>query len=191
MTDFDHRFFFDFTDPISYLVAKELDSVDGGRDGSPAWVPFELQPPPTPLTSWDDPALVDRWREGEERAEESGLSLNAPTLVPWTRKAHELCLHAAESGSAGELRMLLFDAYFVDGRDIGRVDVLVELARGTGLDPTETKAVLDVDRFEPDVTALRAEAESLGVTTVPTLVGAQSRLEGFQNRNALATFLRT
>jgi len=190
--------YFDLTDPLSYLLARELEVVLGelsaGDRRDPIdvrWMPFELRPPPTPLTTSDDPTLAERWDRARALAVESGLTFRPGHLVPWTRKAHELLLHAATANLQGPIRTAVFECWLLEGRDIGRVDVLVELARNAGLEVTETKAVLDVDRFEADVAAARAVALSAGVTETPVLVRGDRRLEGFHNRTALGTFLGT
>jgi predicted DsbA family dithiol-disulfide isomerase len=92
-------------------------------------------------------------------------------------------------GVGDAVRAAVFDAYFEGGRDIGRVDVLVEIASFAGLDRTETKAVLDVDRHEADVTAKRLEAQALGVTDVPALSVDGRLVEGFPDLTGLGTLL--
>jgi predicted DsbA family dithiol-disulfide isomerase len=87
------------------------------------------------------------------------------------------------------VRTAIFGAYFGAGQDIGRVDVLVAIGVGAGLDPTETKAVLDVDRHEADVTAQRREAEASGVTDVPRLWDGTRLAEGFPDLTGLGTLL--
>ena len=54
------RFFFDFIDPLSYLVGRELAEIETPHETEVTWVPFELRPPPTRLTSMDDPSLTER-----------------------------------------------------------------------------------------------------------------------------------
>lgn len=187
-------FFYDFIDPLSYLLAHELVAVAGGdaaADGRITWHPFELRPPPTPLVAVDDESLASRWSEAHRLAEEQGIVLDPPTLVPWTRKAHEFVLLAGEHDVAAAARRRVFEAYHLEGADIGRVDVLVSIALSMGLDRTETKAVLDVDRHQADVAALRDAALSAGVTTTPTLFVDGQRLEGFHNRDRIGTLLGT
>ncbi len=194
MTDTKPILFYDFTDPLSYLLVRELDewaSEAGHADNAVTWHPFELRPPPTPLVAIDDGSLASRWNEARSLAEEFGLTFAPPSLVPWTRKANELVLLAQEHGKAHEARRRLFEAYLLEGLDIGRVDVLVDVALGLGLDRTETKAVLDVDRHLADVAALREQAVNSGVTTTPTLVAGHERLEGFHNRDRIGTLLGT
>jgi predicted DsbA family dithiol-disulfide isomerase len=161
-----------------------------GEEELPDMEPFELRPPPEPLVEVTDPSLSDRWSEARRLGDESGVSFAPPRLVPWSRKAHELHLLAREHGVAHEVRLAVYEAYLLEGRDIGRVDVLVELATAAGLDRTETKAVLDVDRLEADVAEIRKRALEAGVTGPPELVVGPARLRGFHNGPTLRTFLR-
>ena len=68
------------------------------------------------------------------------------------------------------MRAAVFAAYFADGRDVGRIDVLVELGEALGLDRTELKVVLDVDTFAGRVAAEQDAALRAGVQGVPTVV---------------------
>lgn len=153
-------------------------------------LPLELRTPSSPMI----PAGNEEWaaltEELETAAEELGIPFSPPPLVPWTRKAHEMTLHALEVEDAAPIYDLLFDAYFHEGLDLGRVDVLVELAERAGLDPPELRTVLGVDRFRPEVEARRDEARKLGVRGVPTLLGAKGRMEGFIGTEGLWHFLR-
>jgi predicted DsbA family dithiol-disulfide isomerase len=75
----------------------------------------------------------------------------------------------------------LFQAYFIEGRDIGDQGVLADIAATTGMDGNATTAGLASDA---DVATVRQDverAQTIGVTGVPTfilagryaLVGAQ------------------
>ena len=186
------RFFFDYLDPLSYLVHLELDALrrapDPAVDGL-GRVPLELRPPPAQLMDPDDPFWTDRWRSAQRAAADRNIVLAEPAIVPWTRKAHELVLHAVEKGLGDQAHDAVFEAVFVRGDDIGRVDVLVALARRVGLDAHETKAVLDVDRFTHQVESFRTLAQNAGITDPPAVAAAGRTLQGFHNRDALRTFL--
>ena len=182
-------FFFDYVDLASWAVElwlTELLPLNGVVVDRHA---YEVRPPPRPLV---DPADAE-WNASRERArpaiEAAGMRLAAPVLVPWTRKAHELALHASEKGRFATVHSALFEAFHSDGSDIGRVDVLVALAVSAGLDPTESKAVLDVDRLAGEVDRARQEAERLGVDGVPTILAGQVRLERPRGIDELRTFL--
>ena len=184
--------YFDFVDPISYLLEDEVRAVEAALDVRVTRLGVEINPPPYPLGAPGDGLWEPRWTEAARIAERLGRPLPTPSLVPWTRKAHELVEHARDTAEdrVPGLRVAIFRAYFEEGRDIGRVDVLVTLADAAGMDRTETKAVLDVDRFQDDVARRREEAVDAGLRVVPTLTTGDRRLEGFHNRASLRTFLR-
>jgi predicted DsbA family dithiol-disulfide isomerase len=118
-----------------------------------------------------------------------GLPLVRPRIVPWTRKAHELLFHASETTSPGEIHESLFRTYLIEGRDIGRVDVLTALAGEHGLDSNESRAVLDVDRHRPSLERIRAQGIRAGVTTVPSLQAGEEILRGSPTEEELDAFL--
>ena len=170
-------FYFDYIDPGSYVTNAQLTRLLSA-EVAVARHPFELRAPPEDLVDPRHPGWTAYRQSVAELAAELELSLASPHFMPWTRKAHELRLHAAEKGLEGPVHDALFKARFQDGADIGRVDVLVELAVGLGLDLTETKAVLDVDRHADRVAELGRQAESAGVERTPTVKVGSESLEG-------------
>lgn len=188
----DTRFYFDFVDPLSWVVDQALSRPTADPvQARVRYVGLELRPPPEPLLDPDG----DWWRERRDRAlglaETLGLTAPAePALIPWTRKAHELLAHARASGVEAEVRHAVFDAFFRQGDDIGRVDVLVKIGGSFGLDATGTKATLDVDRYAADVEEQRAGALAEGIREPPVLVGDLSVVQDFRKDGALRTFLR-
>ena len=171
-------FFFDFVDPASYLVTHMIDRA--GATAAFDWRGFELRVPPAPLV---DPAAGD-WLAYQSRAGAyaDGLALRmaVPEFVPWTRKAHELSEFARERDCDEAVRRALFQAHYVDRTDIGRIDLLVEVAHGAGLDRSEAKAVLDVDRYASVVHGNRDMARAHGIGGVPALAAGDRRLEGLR-----------
>lgn len=183
------EFFYDYVDPASYLVDRILATLDADADLSLVPRPFEIQPPPGAVVDAEDPGWKGYLQEVWETAGEEGVDMVRPAFVPWSRKAHELAIEARRKERFPRIHDALFRAYFVEGRDIGRVDVLVELAAEAGMDRGETKAVLDVDRNAGTVEAERERAERLEVRGVPTLLAGERRLEGFHPRREILTFL--
>ena len=180
------KYYFDAVDPVSFLMDREIRAVEDESGLRVTRVPFELRPAPAELTDPADLCWESRWSEAQSLTAESLL---VPHLVPRSRKAHELFLHAETSGLGRAALEEIFNAFFVKGLDIGRVDILVGIGRSLGLDHTETKAVLDVDRFEAEAGHLTETADAAGVSTVPCLVTPDARLEGFHNQAAIGTLL--
>lgn len=181
-------FYFDFIDPASRLASHLVD--EAGASDAIDWRGFELRPPPHLLI---DPASA-RWQDYHARitdlAHDLGISMETPQLLPWTRKAHELAEFARDRDCDHTVRRALFEAHFVDRIDIGRIDLLVEIAHRAGLDRTETRAVLDVDRYTDVVLGHREALRTHDVIKLPALVAGERRLEGLATSAEIARWKR-
>jgi predicted DsbA family dithiol-disulfide isomerase len=186
-------FFYDYVDPGSWLVERMVADAERGSDLLVERIPFEVTPPPAPLIDARSEGWRAFWEGARTLAAEEGVALANPRLVPWTRKAHELAEHARSVGRFAEAHAALFEAFLTQGRDLGRVDVLMDVARKAGLDLSATRPVLDVDKHTQAVVDARARAEREGVRGVPTLLadpeGSRDKLEGFRGRGATLELL--
>ena len=183
------QLFFDYVDPACLILEQRLGGLAEKASFTLLLEPFEVSVPSTPLLDPERPEILRHWEEMKEEGTRLGLVLKPPWIIPWTRKAHELALYAEGKGCFQEIHDTLFRAYLVEGLDIGRVDILVSLARKQGLDASETKAVLDIDQYLETVEAKRHEALELGVTQTPTLVWMGKQLSGYPDDEALREFL--
>lgn len=184
------RFTFDYVDPGSYLTHALLRRWRAEGDPVPGleWIPLELRPFPEPPLDPEEGEWAAMTGAMEAAAKGVGIPFQSPAEVPRTRKAHETALHAEERGRHEAVHHALFLAHFRDGLDLGRVDVLVRLAEGAGLDGAEVRTVLGVDRFLPRVLEFRSQALDRGVRGVPTLERDRHRLEGFTGVERLRRF---
>lgn len=161
-------FFFDFVDPGSFLASQMIDRAGATEEFH--WVGWEICPPPEALIDPDGVGWAAYQAETARQGDVLGLPLTVPGFIPWSRKAHELAELGREKGRFHELRRALFRAHFIDQTDIGRIDLLIEVAAQVELDRTEAKVALDVDRYAGAVEKQRVEAAARQVTTVPALV---------------------
>lgn len=119
-----------------------------------------------------------------EEAEAEGITLRFDLIerTPNTLLAHRLLEFAYEYGIQHELSERLFKAYFCEGRDVGELSVLVEIAGEFGLDMQQIASYLASDAGRDEVECQLARAPDLGVSGVPgyilaggfLLPGAQS-----------------
>jgi len=181
-------FYFDYVDPGSYLMHRQLyQLLPVGVE--PTLHPFEMRPVTLELIDGMDPDWKLYGETVEAFAREAEIQMDLPTFIPWSRKAHELRLHAVEQGLGSPMHEEIFSAHFRERADIGRVDVLVAAAHKVGLDRSESKAVLDVDKHRNHVVDLRREAEAEGIQRVPTLRSGDASLEGPGSMGELRHFL--
>lgn len=119
-----------------------------------------------------------------QAAEDSGIALafDRITVTPNTRDSHRLIRWARSVGLQDEIVEALFDAYFTQGRDIGDVATLADIAGSTGMDRELVSGLLASDADINAVTREITFAQQIGITGVPTfiiddtftVVGAQS-----------------
>jgi predicted DsbA family dithiol-disulfide isomerase len=87
-----------------------------------------------------------------------------------TVKAHELIHYAKAQGRQLDMKERLLKAYFVDGRHVGRIEDLADLADEIGLDRAEVVRVLTAETYLSDVKADVAQAVAYGIQGVPFFV---------------------
>jgi len=109
-----------------------------------------------------------------------GLPYRRRTHTYNSRLAQELGKWADTQPGGEAIHDKLYRAYFVDSRNIGDPDVLVEIAQSVGLPAEEARAVLDERRFKDAVDADWAKSHQYGVTGVPTFVAARHGVVGAQ-----------
>lgn len=105
---------------------------------------------------------------------QEGLPYGERTHTYNSRLAQELGAWASTQADGPGIHDALFQAYFVEGKNIGAIATLVEIAGTVGLSGSEARQVLVSRRFKDTVDADWQRAMQLGVTGVPTFV-AQGR----------------
>lgn len=149
------------------------------------WHPFQLNPD-LPPEGTDRKAYLEAKFGGPQRAAEiyarvsaagrnAGLALNFDGIQrqPNTLMAHALIAYAQSiegGGSADAIVEQLFKAYFIDGRFVGDIDVLVAIATECGLDAEATRAVLSEPSTLDQIAALDASVRRQGISGVPFLI---------------------
>jgi predicted DsbA family dithiol-disulfide isomerase len=87
-----------------------------------------------------------------------------------TVKAHELIHYAKAHGRQLDMKERLLKAYFVDGRHVGRIEDLADLAAEIGLDRADVVRALSENQYLADVKADVALATEYGIQGVPFFV---------------------
>ncbi|HUJ68009.1 MAG TPA: DsbA family protein, partial [Syntrophorhabdales bacterium] len=96
---------------------------------------------------------------------------------------------AESQGKGDDFHRAVFNAYFVQGKNIAVIEELVALALSTGLPADEAERVIRQRSFRQAVDADWARAQSLRITAVPTFLFDRKRVVGFQPYEALAELI--
>ena len=91
-----------------------------------------------------------------------------------------------DHGKGNDYNHRVLQAFFVEGQDIGQIDVLTRLAGEVGLNEKEFEKALRTRKYrQAHQQALRHAYEEAGVTGVPMFVIGSEVLTGLQDRETL------
>jgi predicted DsbA family dithiol-disulfide isomerase len=124
------------------------------------------------------------------RADGIEFAFERMTRTPNTILAQRLILLAEQQGRGEDLIRVLFRGLFQEGRDIGDLETLLELAETAGLDRQDAESFLRSEQQAKDIIAAHQRAERLGVRGVPVFVVAREQaIAGAQPPEVLAGLL--
>ncbi len=156
-------------------------------------MPFELRPEPHPTLRPEGDYLQRAWQQSVYPiARRMGVPIKLPEVSPQphTHLAFEGYQYAREHGKGNEYNQRVLKAFFVEGQDIGHIDVLTRLAGEVGLDQKGFGEALRTRKYrEAHQRALRHAYEEAGVTGVPMFVIGGQTLTGLQDRDTLGTVI--
>ena len=160
----------DYVCPFCYLAKVQLEREMPELAELIVWQPFELRPAPVPTLRPEDDYLPAVWRSSVyPMAESLGITIRLPTVSPQPRT--ELCFVgrtlALDEGIVDAWDRGMYEAFFVDDRDIGEAVVILDIGERTGLPAGRIEQALrDADRYARHEESL-ARARRAGVSSVP------------------------
>jgi predicted DsbA family dithiol-disulfide isomerase len=160
----------DYVCPFCYLQMDILDRfIEESRVPiEREWHAFELRPDPIPLIEPDGEYITGIWLNAVyPLAAERNVKMKLPPVAPRSRLAFETAFFSRTAGRFDIVHRALFKAFFEDGRDIGSVDVLLEIARECGVDRTKLASSLAQQQCKTAIENDEAMAGRLGVTGLP------------------------
>lgn len=180
-----------FSDPVCpwcYVGKANLDRALEAHPDHPfaiQWHPFQLNPdmPPEGVAKrayleekFGGKARVDAIHERlREVARGAGVDMDPdkPQRMPNTLNAHRLIHWAGIEGVQSAVVTALMRAYWTEGRDIGDVSTLADIAAENGMDRDATRRLLQSEADADDIRARDQDARQKGVNAVPTFLVAQ------------------
>ena len=180
-----------FSDPVCpwcYVGKANLDRALEQHPDHPfqiQWHPFQLNPE-MPAEGVAKRAYLEQKFGGKERvdaiherlreaARAAGVDMDPdkPQRMPNTLNAHRLVHWAGIEGVQSPVVTALMRAYWAEGRDIGDLETLADIAGENGMDREATLRLLQSEADADDIQARDQDARQKGVNAVPTFLIAQ------------------
>ncbi|MFN4363906.1 DsbA family oxidoreductase [Chryseobacterium hispalense] len=101
----------------------------------------------------------------------AGIDFNFnKAIITNTFSAHKLLHLAKKYKKANEMEEALFIAHFIEGKNVGNTDTLLDIAGSLGIDIDEAQKVLTSEEFNDEVKQDFSEARSHGISGVPFFI---------------------
>lgn len=113
-----------------------------------------------------------------QAAAEVGLPMGEREKTFNSRLAQELAKWAESLNVGDEFHKAVFRAYYVEGRNIGKVDELIKIAESINLPEKEARSVLEGGTWKGAVDSDWSRCHALGVNAVPTFMVGAKRIVG-------------
>lgn len=175
----------DYVCPWCYLALDLADHLASTHGAEVRWRPFELHPE-VPAEGRDAPRgrlSSDARGELKNALSEANLPAKRRERISNSAKALALSAWAEPLAEWTDLHLRLFNAYWVDGVDIGDVETLGDIAASVGIDRGDAIEAVRTGLGRVAVSNARERALDLGIGGTPgwhfgkgvVLVGAHPR----------------
>ena len=104
------------------------------------------------------------------RGKEVGVAFGTHTILSNSKLALMASEFARDQNQYDSFHEDMFHAYFTEGLDIGKTEVIAAIAKKSGLDEKETLSAVRDDRYASRLNEARKEASLIGLTGVPLFV---------------------
>jgi predicted DsbA family dithiol-disulfide isomerase len=172
--------------PWCYVAKRQFEraaaNLPAGVKLSVHWRPFELNPHmPTEgldrkiyrsrkFGSWENSQRLDAQVTAAAAQVRLTIRHDLMKRTPNTFNAHRLIWLAEKQRVQDAVVEGLFQAYFAKGRDVGRKEVLADIAAAGGIDRTTAEAFLAGSEGSDEVADAEMAAQRSGLNGVPTFI---------------------
>lgn len=171
--------FSDYVCPWCYLGDNRVKQLKDAYNVNIKLVHFPLHPE-TPsegrtlanMFGVGDDEIAAKNQRMQGLMKEEGLPFKDRSHTFNSRLAQEVGKWAETQDGGEAIHDKFFEAYFVDQRNIGDVDVILDVVKSAGLDMDEARKVIEDRTFKDAVDEDWAKSHQYGVTGVPTFVAA-------------------
>lgn len=176
----------DYGCPFTYVADARLRAVAEAEGLTVRWRPLSVRRaiPSDGLALRESGDAPGRWaaagRELAAEASELDLPFALPGFLVNSHEALQAGEFARDLGPAAFRRLhgRLFRAYLLDGRNLGRREVLLEVADEAGIDTGALAGALDDGRYEDELRLAADEAERYGIDATPTMLFGRHKVVG-------------
>lgn len=176
------EFFFDCASPYTYLAATQIEAVAQRAGGQVQWKPF-LIGKAFEATGNKMPATVPAkakymFKDLQLWAKHYGVPFRFPAMFPINSLLPQRVLSAVPPTRLPDAALTLMRAYWAEGADIQKPELLQALLDGIGLDGAALLAAAQTDEVKARLKAQTEDAVARGAFGAPTFFIGKTQFWG-------------
>lgn len=183
-----------------HRLERALTVVKDRFEARVSWHPFELNPdmPKEGLDrkeyrsakfgSWEKSLTLDEQVKAAGASEGIIFRHDLMKKTPNTFEAHKLILLARREGVQEKIVDAVFNGYFVEGKDVGSRETLIEIATAAGMDAEKVKTFLESEESTNAVNEAERKGRELRINGVPNFI-INNRVS-FSGAQSVETFIK-
>ena len=185
--------FADFICPYSYIALDQMDQLVRDYNVELLWRPHWLHPEipiegaPIPADAHERRGQTLAWLK--EMAPGRAAGMHFPARIPFSLFAFEALEFAQDHGRALPFKTAVFEALWMEGRDIAQTSTLQAAADKVGLDSAELGRALGGQRYRQRVHDSLQLARDAGVIKTPTFIMGRYRIAGWHYYEVFQTVM--
>jgi predicted DsbA family dithiol-disulfide isomerase len=172
----------DYVCPFCYIGYHRIEKLKEQYDLDIEWKPFELHPE-TPKEGYPieklpfPPAAFEAFRANVKKlADEDGLTIKSGGIMSNSRLALYISEFARKKGLFDQFHEIIMKKYWIEGKNIGDLSLLLDLAESIGLNRDEILKFIETDEPAKILKAAMAELQNYMINGVPTFIIGDSKI---------------
>ena len=172
----------DYVCPFCYIGYHRIEKLKEQYDLNIEWKPFELHPEtpkegfPIEKLPFPREAFEIFLANVKKLADEDGLTIRSGGIMSNSRLALYISEYARKKGLFNQFHEIIMKKYWIEGKDIGNLSLLLELAESIGLNRDEILKFIETDEPAKILKVAMAELQNYMINGVPTFIIGDSKI---------------
>lgn len=184
--------YYDYICPFCYLGTKRILELSKEFNLTVEWKGIEIHPEFPPQGQKRSKTLKSRSfaKTVYSMAKEDNIEIKLPGFATNSRPALEASEFAKDKGKFIEFHIAIYEAYFLEGRNIGDTEVVLEIGEKLGLSTSELKENLNNRSMFDKIERNKKDAKDNLILGVPTFVFGSFPVHGNQSTQTMRSIIK-
>ena len=184
--------YYDYICPFCYLGTKRILGLSKEFNLTIDWKGIEIHPEFPPQGKKRTKTLKSKsFAETiREMAKEDNIEIKLPGYATNSRLSLEASEFAKIKGKFLEFHIGVYEAYFLEGRNIGDIEIVLDIGEKAGLHRTDLVECLNKRTMFDNIEANKKEAEDNIILGVPTFIFGNFPVHGNQSTQTMRHIIK-